>query len=157
MLIRPAAAGDAAALKALFDRLVMATELYVLGSRQADIDRFTGEALEQLIVRDAPMVLVAEDGEELAGFCLATDQHGPIWIDWIAVAPEVRGQGVAAALLSKLLETARSRGAGRVWCDCLAINAGAVSMLEAAGFSRIAHLANHWWGQDYLLWERPLG
>lgn len=68
MLIRPAGAGDTAALKALFDRLVMGTELYVAGSRQADIDRFTLEALEQLIARDAPMVLVAEDGGRLAGF-----------------------------------------------------------------------------------------
>lgn len=156
MLIRPAGAGDTAALKALFDRLVMGTELYVAGSRQADIDRFTLEALEQLIARDAQMVLIVEDGGRPAGFCLATDQHGPIWIDWIAVAPEIRGRGVARALLSTLIETARNRGAGRVWCDCLAINAGAIAMLEAAGFTRIAHLANHWWGQDYLLWERPL-
>jgi ribosomal protein S18 acetylase RimI-like enzyme len=156
MLIRQAVEDDATALKALLDRLVMAAELYVEGSRRADIDRFTREALVHLIARDAPMMPVAEDDAGLVGFCLASDQHGPVWIDWIAVAPEVRGQGVAGALLAKLADTARGRGAARLWCDSLAVNAAAIAMLERSGFIRIAQLPNHWWGQDYLLWERPL-
>ena len=46
-----------------------------------------------------------------------------------------------------------ARGAHKVWCDSRADNVESIATLERAGFRRIASLENHWFNQDYLLWE----
>ena len=59
-------------------------------------------------VRDAQL-WVARQEEIIAGLCLRPMAHG-YWLTGLFVAPELRGQGVAGALVSRLLTT----GAGQV-------------------------------------------
>jgi ribosomal protein S18 acetylase RimI-like enzyme len=48
----------------------------------------------------------------------------------------------------------RRRGAHKVWCDSRANNAPAKSLFRKIGFRKIALIEKHWYGLDFILWER---
>lgn len=56
----------------------------------------------------------------------------------IAVRPEDRGRGLARRLLQSLTETARARGAVRLFLEVSAENDPAIALYLSQGFSRIA-------------------
>jgi ribosomal protein S18 acetylase RimI-like enzyme len=49
----------------------------------------------------------------------------------MATAPEARGRGAGAAILTALVDHARSNGATRIWCNA---RVPARSLYERAGF-----------------------
>jgi ribosomal protein S18 acetylase RimI-like enzyme len=122
-------------------------------ARRAELARYTADGLRALVAADPQAVLVARDRTGLIGFCVSRYDDGTIWLSWFGTASRARGQGVGASLLAALAETLPSRQAHKVWCDSRTDNVESNSVLERVGFRRIATLTNHWYGQDYHLWE----
>lgn len=122
-------------------------------ARRAELARYTADGLRALHAADPHAVLVARDGGALVGFCVSRFDDGTIWLSWFGTAAHARGRGIGAALLAALAQTLPARHAHKIWCDSRVENARSASVLERAGFRRIATLTNHWYGQDYYLWE----
>ena len=144
---------DIDALAGLMRDTIQPLAYYNARARRAELARYTADGLRALIVDDPQAVLVARDATGLIGFCVSRRDDGTIWLSWFGTAVRARGQGVGAALLAALATTLPSRHAHKIWCDSRTDNTESRSVLERAGFRRIATLTNHWFGQDYFLWE----
>lgn len=151
--IGPIAEHECDALAALMRDTIEPLSIYNDRARRAELARYTADGLRALCAADSQSVLVARDGAALVGFCVSHFDDGTIWLSWFGTAAHARGRGIGAALLAALAETLPSRHAHKIWCDSRVENVRSKTVLERAGFRRIATLTNHWYGQDYYLWE----
>jgi GNAT superfamily N-acetyltransferase len=106
--LRRAEAADEQAVLGLARRFVTSFEL----SERA----FRASFAELLASRDA-LLLVAADGEQVLGYCLAFDHptfyaNGRVaWVEEITVREDRRGQGIGRILMDGAEACARQRGA----------------------------------------------
>lgn len=84
------------------------------------------------------LCIVAEDGDQIVGFVLGANRYEALentgHLEWIAVAPECRRQGLA----SRLIETAeivfRKLGKKQIVADISSENAASRGMARKTGF-----------------------
>lgn len=88
--------------------------------------------LENGLARD----LAAEDGETLLGYLCAVEDGETLYISNLAVAPEVRRQGTASALLTAACAAAARSGCRTAVLEVRVSNAAAQALYEKHGFRR---------------------
>ena len=141
------------ALATLMRETIERLEIYNERAKHAEFAKYTPDQICALTAEDPHAVIVARDGEGLTGFCLSRFDDGTVWLSWFGTAARARRRGIGASLLAELASTLAARGAHKIWCDSRTDNAESNSVLDRAGYRRIATLTNHWYGQDYFLWE----
>jgi ribosomal protein S18 acetylase RimI-like enzyme len=151
--VGPAAAQEVDAVAALMRSVIEPLAYYNAPAIVSELAKYSADALRALHAGDPQAVLVARDGDALAGFCVSRFDDGTIWLSWFGVASRARGRGVGGALIAALQATVPSRGAHKIWCDSRTDNVESRAVLERAGFRQVATLADHWYHQDYYLWE----
>ena len=119
----------------------------------AELRKHTADSLRARTMDDPRAVLVARDAEGPIGFCVSRFDDGTIWLDWFGVAERARGRGLGGALISALKDTLPARDAHKIWCDSRTENVESRATLDRAGFRCITTLTDHWYHQDYFLWE----
>ena len=151
--IGPSTDHEIDALAALMRDTIQPLSYYNEQAIRAELHKYTADNLRALARDDPQAVLVARDAGGLAGFCVSRFDDGTIWLSWFGTAARARGQGVGAALLAALADSLPERNSHKIWCDSRVDNKESKSVLERFGFRRITTLTNHWYGQDYFLWE----
>jgi ribosomal protein S18 acetylase RimI-like enzyme len=151
--VTPATADDIAAVAALMRETIAAVPYYSAQAIASELTKYTGDALHAMHAADAYAVMVSRDDAGLTGFCVSRWDDATVWLSWFGVAARARGQGIGAALVAALQASLPARGAHKIWCDSRADNVESIAVLERAGFRRIATLDDHWFHQDYLLWQ----
>lgn len=151
--VGPVAEHEIDALVALMHDTIQPLRYYNERARRAELAKYSADGLRSLVAEDPQAVLVARDSTGLIGFCVSRCDDGTIWLAWFGTDSRARGRGVGASLLAALATTLPSRHAHKIWCDTRTDNVQSQSVLERAGFRRIATLTNHWYGQDFFLWE----
>ena len=149
----PVDADEIDALAALMRDTIEPLGYYNARARRAELDKYTAARLRALVADDPDAALVARDDSGLLGFCVSRFDDGTIWLSWFGTAPRARRRGIGGALLTALAATLPARDAHKIWCDSRVDNVESCAALERAGYRRIATLTNHWFGQDYYLWE----
>ena len=147
---------EIAEVSALFAETVLSLPYYNEIARRSEVSKYSPCRLEQMIAADVDSVRVATDNKRIVGFCFSNIDDGLIWLSWFGVSPEHRQRGIGTALLTALDERAKRAGAHKIWCDCRPNNVASRVTLAASGYREICTLVNHWYGQDYLLWERSV-
>lgn len=155
-IIAPMKAEDAQETAELLDRVVSSLDYYNERARREELAKYTKTQLLQIIQEEPDAVLVARWSGKIVGFCISYYDDGLIWLSWFGVDDACRGQGVGRTLLEALEATAGRRHAHKIWCDTRVPNEKSARVLVAAGFQRLTMLKNHWYGQDFYLWEKPL-
>jgi GNAT superfamily N-acetyltransferase len=79
------------------------------------------------------IVLLAEDGDGLRGFCAAWLNDGEAYVDNLHMRPGLRGGGVGRALLGRAACALAARGATRAALTMIEGNAGARRFYERLG------------------------
>lgn len=151
--VGPIAVHEVDALVALMRDTIQPLSYYNERARRAELAKYSADGLRSLVAEDPQAVLVARDRTGLIGFCVSRHDDGTLWLAWFGTASRARGRGVGASLLAALAKTLPSRHAHKIWCDSRVDNTQSQSVLERAGFHRITTLTNHWYEQDYYLWE----
>jgi ribosomal protein S18 acetylase RimI-like enzyme len=141
------------ALAALMRETIEPLAYYNDRAIRAELIKYTPATLRALATDDPHALIVARDATGLIGFCVSRFDDGTVWLSWFGTAPRARGRGVGASLLAALADTLPSRHAHKIWCDSRTDNKESRSVLSRAGYRQIATLTNHWYGQDYFLWE----
>ena len=95
------------------------------------------ETFVALMGRPSVDVLVAEAGDDVAGYVVLRSTGGESELANLAVGRAHRGKGVGRALLAQSVETARERGAGWVFLAVRASNHQAARLYERFGFQEI--------------------
>jgi ribosomal protein S18 acetylase RimI-like enzyme len=145
---------EAESLTLLFEQVVNALPYYNDFAKRSELAKYSPDALRESLLEDPDSVLVARAGPDLVGFCLSRYDDGLVWLSWFGVHNEHRRKGVGSALLEKLEATVRSGRSHKIWCDCRTENAASKTVLTHHGYSQICVVRNHWYGQDFILWEK---
>jgi ribosomal-protein-alanine N-acetyltransferase len=101
--------------------------------------RFGPRTMRQLVQRPHAATWIAEEAGRMAGFGLVewTERKTGVtsYIQTIEVAPEERGRGVGSELLGRIEGSALAASAALIWLHVKAVNAGAIRLYEAQGYS----------------------
>jgi len=148
--------GEAEELNHLFAGIVEALPYYNDTAKRSEIAKYSAESLRQLAEKEPDSVLVARVVEQIIGFCFSESDDGLVWLAWFGVAPAFRHQGVGSQLLAKLDETVRNGRSHKIWCDCRTENEASKIALSNHGYVQLCTVRNHWYGQDFILWEKSV-
>lgn len=151
--VGPIASLEFDALAALMRDTIKPLVYYNERAIAAELVKYTAENLRAKSQQDPHAILVARDSDGLTGFCVSRFDDGTVWLEWFGTAARARNGGIGAALLAALAATLPARRAHKIWCDSRVDNVESKSVLERAGYRRITTLVNHWYEQDYYLWE----
>ncbi len=117
-------------------------------------ERWSEAAFTTLLADPTVFGFVAEAG----GTALFRAVAGEGEVLTIGVVPEARRQGIASALLRAGLDEGRRRGAGAIFLEVAATDAGARSLYLAAGFVAVGRRTGYYGvGRDALLMRALLG
>jgi len=152
--LRTAKESDLPQVVSLFQKILTRIPYYNAATKRDEPSKYTIQLLRGKLRDDKYSVMVAQDESGLVGFAFTRFDDYLIWIDWYGVDPKSRRRGVGSAILQELIRTAPERKAHKVWCDSRTTNEPAKAALRRNGFKAVAELRNHWYGQDFILWER---
>lgn len=152
--IGPMVNEEAEGLSEMFRQIVTCLPYYNEFAKRSEIAKYSPEQLRALESETPNSVLVARDGRKLAGFCFNKDDDSLVWLAWFGVHPSYRRRGLGLALLQKLEEVARERNSHKIWCDCRTENEASKVVLSNYGYVELCTVRNHWYGQDFILWEK---
>jgi ribosomal protein S18 acetylase RimI-like enzyme len=153
LTVSPMQPEEADAVALIVRSIIPTLHYYNERAKQEEVAKYSEGELRGMSREDPASILVARIGGRVVGFCLSRYDDGLIWLSWFGVVPGNRKQGLGRALLDALAATLHERKAHKIWCDTRTDNVRSQQVLEAAGFKRITQIANHWYGQDFILWE----
>ena len=152
--IRRMAPEDAAAVAELFRCIVESLPYYTDFAKSSEIGKYSAQLLRESCATDPDSVLVAVQGDRIVGFCISRYDDSLIWLSWFGVHPSHRRQGIGSALLSALEAIVCQGRSHKIWCDCRTENIESKTALEHHHYTRLCTVRNHWYGQDFILWEK---
>ena len=97
---------------------------------------WSAEAFRKSLALDYTIFLTAEWEGRVAGYCGCYVSLEEAEITNVAVKEELRGRGIARALLLELLQQGEARGAKAFLLEVRAGNAPAIRLYEGLGFER---------------------
>jgi ribosomal protein S18 acetylase RimI-like enzyme len=156
MTIRPLQSQDLPQAARLLETAIESMTIYNAWAKREEVALHQPVIFEQNLIQDPQSLIGAFENESLIGVITSSLEAGLIWLGWIAVNFEHRGRGVARALINALEDSARERGAHKIWCDSRIENEVSNAMLTASRYRCVATLNHHWYGLDYFIWEKPL-
>jgi ribosomal protein S18 acetylase RimI-like enzyme len=140
----------------LFTEVVTALPYYNQAAKASELAKYSPSSLLDSLLNDPDSILIARTSDKVVGFCFNHNDDGVIWLSWFGVHPDYRGMGVGSALLRKLEETVSNGRSHKIWCDCRTENEGSKYVLSKEGYTELCTVLNHWYGQDFILWQKPV-
>lgn len=125
-------------------------------ARSHELTKYNANELLKKIEEDPDSVLIAQEANKIVGFCLSHIDDMLIWLEWFGVVESAREKGIARKLVENLEATVKKRHAHKIWCDCRTVNTKSINLLSSAGYLPICTLNNHWYGQDFILWQKEI-
>jgi ribosomal protein S18 acetylase RimI-like enzyme len=144
-------------LSDLFRTIVDALPYYNERAKRSELAKYTADRLRQSASVDPGAVLVARVDGKLAGFIINNLDDETIWLSWFGVDIALRERGVGSSLLKALDRRALSLGVHKIWCDSRAENLESKIALAKHGFRQICTIPDHWYRQDFILWQKRVG
>jgi len=105
---------------------------------------WTRQQLRCELPDDRHIFLVAEAGDRLLGYVGLMHVLDEGYLSNVAVAPDCRRQGVAAALIAELLRRAGERELSFVTLEVRTSNSPAIALYERFGFRRVGLRKNYY-------------
>jgi ribosomal protein S18 acetylase RimI-like enzyme len=138
----------------IFREVLWELPYYNERAKTGELQKYTPGKLRASALADPDAILVARVGEELAGFLFNHVDDELVWLSWFGVLPKYRGRGIGSALLLALDERVKHAGYHKIWCDSRTSNEKSKSTLMQHGYVQICTLRDHWYRQDFILWEK---
>lgn len=139
MILRPAGAGDAAAIRAIANAVIRDTLVTFTTAERTEAG-IAGE-----IAARAPAYLVAELDRQVVGFATyGAFRSGPGYAftreHTIQLAPAARGRGIGRALMARLEAVAAEAGVHVLVAGVSAANPGGIAFHAAIGYSEVGRM-----------------
>ena len=149
-------AADASSAASLIQSVISDLAYYNARAKREELAKYSASELLKLVDEDPTAVLIAWIDGVVAGFAISRYDDGLIWLSWFGVSRELRRKGIGQRLLNAVEATAAQRDAHKIWCDTRTDNAESARVLVRNGFKQICQVSNHWYGQDFFLWEKTV-
>ncbi|MEK7536822.1 MAG: GNAT family N-acetyltransferase [Patescibacteria group bacterium] len=134
--------------------IIFNTKYYSVKARKAEIERFKRHNLLKELKDKSNLYLIAKDKGKIIGFCNGYYEAGTFWIDWAGIDKNYRRNGIAVKLLNFLENKLKKQGVHKIWCDCRTSNKESKALLKKLNLKKITTIKNHWYNQDFILWQK---
>jgi diamine N-acetyltransferase len=135
--IRPATAGDAAALSAFAAETFHVTyaAFNTAENMATHMDAtFSPERQRREIEDQSGFVLLAVEDAEIVGYAVVAPGHSALEIKRFYIAPTRHGHGIAQMLMDAVVRDAAARSAGALWLSVWERNPRAIAFYRKTGF-----------------------
>lgn len=105
---------------------------------------WTADMIRSELNNPSCLYLAAVDGDTLVGYIGVQTVLDEGYINNVAVRPEYRRRGIAAALISLLAEQAQAIGLAFMTLEVRESNAPAISLYEKLGFTTVGRRKNYY-------------
>ena len=105
---------------------------------------WTADMIRSELNNPSCLYLAAVDGDTLVGYIGVQTVLDEGYINNVAVRPEYRRRGIAAALISLLAEQARAIGLAFMTLEVRESNAPAIALYEKLGFTTVGRRKNYY-------------
>ena len=153
---RPARPSDVKRVAALLAQAIDTSPFYGERFKQNEKRRLDERLLRTLIAIDPWHVALAWRDGEIAALTITIPEFGTLWSPWIYVVPGGRSQALGLSMIRFMKRHWDNGRFHKVACYVRPDNETAQKVFSHFGFERIAHLKDHLFGEDYLLYELPL-
>lgn len=107
-------------------------------------------------LKDDWLFLTIKDKNKIVAFLAGCFDCGTFWSDWIGVDSEYRNKGLGKSLKLELERILVKKKIHKIWCHTRVVNKEAISLNSGLRYNKIAQLTNHWYKEDFYLWEKNL-
>lgn len=154
--ISPLVPHEAEKAASFFREIVAVLPYYNAMAKEVEMAKYSANGLLKSIEDDPSSVLIARLEGNVIGICISRLDDTLIWLSWFAVDPRFRRLGVGASLIRALEQCTRVKGLHKIWCDCRTNNGPSKNLLINGGFEPLCTIRDHWYRQDFILWEKSL-
>jgi ribosomal protein S18 acetylase RimI-like enzyme len=150
------APSDVVRVSSLVKDIIPELKIYSKEARDTFVSELSYENLKKEVRNKYSVFLAAKIGKEIVGFLIGHFYGSVLWLDWVAVKDTMRRRGIATEIIKNVEDRAMKVKAHKIWCDSRSNNTPSINLLRSRGFRRAAILKNHWFGQDFFIWEKHL-
>jgi ribosomal protein S18 acetylase RimI-like enzyme len=157
MTISKATSAEVSGLSQLAIEIISNLDYLNDQARELNVSAYQTGTLSKRLGRAHNLFLVAKDESgKIIAFCAGDSQAVTFYLEWIGVVFSQRKKGVARALLEYLPPTLKEKGDHKIWLMIRTENKESLAFFQNAGYSQVGLFQNHFFGQDYSLWEKFL-
>ena len=156
MKVRIAKSKDIHSLSKFYKDIISSNPYYSKQAINKESKRFSIPNLTKEFRDKDNLYIITQEGNDIIGARNGYYEAGMFWCDWCVVHPLCRRKGVSKALMTFLENKLKKEGLHKIWCDSRTNNKESKIALKRMGFNRITTIKNHWYGQDFILWQKLL-
>ncbi len=158
IVIKRATSADSRAISQFANKEIMHSMHYNFASRKEYASKVTTKYIRSVIGSGGAAV-IAMHNKEMVGCLWATFDSADrsiMYFEWTLVAKPYRGHDLAYRMHMDLEKLVMKEGVRKIWGDSRASNYQAINLEKKLGIRTIGKLKRHWFGQDYIFWEKQL-
>lgn len=154
--LRAATVADIALIHPRLHEAINTSPYYSDTFKAHETGRLTRSYLEALHEADPWHIAIMQLKGEPAGFMISGPELGTLWLYWSYVFPEKRKSAMALSAMRYFVQRWDNGRFHKIATYTRPGNDAAAAIMDRYGWTRVAQLEKHIFGEDYLLYEHPL-
>lgn len=154
--LRPARPSEIAIAHQLVSEAIDTSPYYNSRFKAAELQRMNKQHLERLHAVNPDHVMLCMTGDDIAGCMISSPDFGTLWLHWSYLMPKYRRGATALTAMRSFVEHFDNGNFHKIATYTKHGNDAAAAIMKRYGYNHICTLEKQFFGEDYLLYERPL-